>query len=540
MSDQEKPKVIVSLSEGVEIPPLFLQQKPFDEIPSRTGEFLMRGNVPVPPEPLLVEQIELEAHELQEDEDEPDPGRPPSLPSSPLRASQDPAIMAEIEATTREVRERAAARERSALLGSPIPPMIAEKTALHRPKTTMEDVKRIAGAAIAKENARREREKKEADEQQEAEAKETARLAEVARAEAAATATATRAVVERYQEDFFKEGDDPLPPDKDTVLASTSPTDQKSKGDKEKRSVLFEPWWKEFKIPTFNLPRISMPWGGQKTKVTDRDEDGYLKSSMASPAKKKAHFAAIVVVGVLLIFAFAFWSIFAEDKVIPTSGKPAKIAKVAPPPQKQPKEVKQTATSDNTIVAAPVTPPSVAAPVEKVVLPVAKAPVAAPQASARQPTLVAKAPSLVLPPPKTVVQKVPAVALVPVPATPPTEVCIGAQVHCSEGLAACLERVTLAHDKYVAKGACTWKCGAPCILPTATQAHVAPPSVVAPEPSSEPAPSLATSSPPAVAAAAFAGKSSVPCPEGKELCILKFKLRLGEAAARGACWRCTK
>lgn len=591
-----KKTVIVTLPEGpVDPSPSPFGKTPLDEIPNRTGEFLMRKGVPVPPEPIQ-EFIELSSDELlEEGSNDADLG-PPLLPPPLFCASDDPAIMAEIEATTREVRERAAARERSALLGSPIPPMIAEKTALHRPKTTREDVKRIAGAAIAKENTRREREKKEAEERRESEAKETDRLAEVARAEAAAAATATQAAVEQYQEDFFKEEDHPLPLDKDIALVSTSSTDQKSNGDEEKQPVLSEPWWKEFKMPKINVPRISMPWGGPKAEVTERDEDGYLKSSMVSPAKKKARFAAIVVINVLFLFVSVFWSIFSGDKAEnPTTKMPVEIAKVG----EQSKEEKQTVTtSDNTTAAAPATSPSAvpssapvvetspasapsvtakapsapqqpevptakattpggkaverylakqdpppttqepsAQPVAKVTPPAlteksvqvkpAKAPVARAQAPVRQPTVVEKAP-----PSKTVVQKVPAVAPVPVlvPTAPPTEVCAGAHVHCSEGLAACLERVTLAHDKHVAKGACSWKCGAPCIPPTSVQVSAVPPLVVSPESTpAEPSPSLATSSPPAV-----------PCPEGKELCILKLKLRLGEAAARGACWRCTK
>lgn len=562
-----KKTVIVTLPEGpVDPSPSPFGKTPLDEIPNRTGEFLMRKGVPVPPEPIQ-EFIELSSDELlEEGSNDADLG-PPLLPPPLFCASDDPAIMAEIEATTREVRERAAARERSALLGSPIPPMIAEKTALHRPKTTREDVKRIADAA-----------------------------------------TATQAAVDHYQEDFFREEEDQLPLDKDTALVSTSSTDQKSNGDEEKQPVLSEPWWKEFKMPKINVPRISMPWGGPKAEVTERDEDGYLKSSMVSPAKKKARFAAIVVINVLFLFVSVFWSIFSGDKAEnPTTKMPVEIAKVG----EQSKEEKQTVTtSDNTTAAAPATSPSAvpssapvvetspasapsvtakapsapqqpevptakattpggkaverylakqdpppttqepsAQPVAKVTPPAlteksvqvkpAKAPVARAQAPVRQPTVVEKAP-----PSKTVVQKVPAVAPVPVlvPTAPPTEVCAGAHVHCSEGLAACLERVTLAHDKYVAKGACTWKCGAPCTLP-GIAAPVTPgdPATIAPAsvPPTEPSPSLATSLPSSFAGAP-ADKPAASCPEGKELCILKLKLRLGEAAARGACWRCTK
>lgn len=57
---------------------------------------------------------------------------------------------------------------------------------------------------------------------------------------------------------------------------------------------------------------------------------------------------------------------------------------------------------------------------------------------------------------------VPMPAVAVAPSSPPLAVCTGTQVYCPEGLAACISRVTLAHDKYVAKGTCTWKCGAPC------------------------------------------------------------------------------
>lgn len=96
--------------------------------------------------------------------------------------------------------------------------------------------------------------------------------------------------------------------------------------------------------------------------------------------------------------------------------------------------------------------------------------------------------------------------------------CTGSHVNCSEGLEACLVRVTARYGPAAAKGACTWKCGAPCILPAEVAAT---------------APSVSPSTPtPELTSIVHIG---VPCPEGRSACMARITARYGEAAARGKC-----